>query len=115
MLISLPVFRWRVALLAVFAPSWCLVAGVLPFWDDLRRHPQARAALAGVNASVVGLLLAALYQPVWVSAIDGAPDVALALLAGVALMVWRWPAWMVVALCAAVGAAVGALAPFAAG
>lgn len=103
------------ALVSIFAPSFLLVAGALPLWDDLRRHSHARAALAGVNASVVGLLLAALYQPVWTSAIGGTADVVLALLAGLALMVWRWPAWLVVALCAATGAAVGVLAPFMAG
>lgn len=87
-------------LVAIFAPSFLLVLGALPFWERLRHHTGARAALAGINAAVVGLLLAALYRPVWTSAIQAPADFALALLALVALMVWRVPPWAVVALCA---------------
>lgn len=83
-------------LLAIFAPSFLLVMGALPFWEGLRRSPRTQAALAGVNAAVVGLLLAALYQPVWTSAIFTAQDVALALIGLVALMVWKLPPWLVV-------------------
>ncbi|QDG56038.1 chromate efflux transporter [Pseudomonas sp. NIBRBAC000502773] len=83
-------------LLAIFAPSFLLVLGALPFWESLRRSPRTQAALAGVNAAVVGLLLAALYQPVWTSAIFTAQDVALALIGLVALMVWKLPTWLVV-------------------
>jgi chromate transporter len=83
-------------LLAIFAPSFLLVLGALPFWESLRRSPRTQAALAGVNAAVVGLLLAALYQPVWTSAIFTAQDVALALIGLVALMVWKLPSWLVV-------------------
>ena len=83
-------------LLAIFAPSFLLVVGVLPFWEPLRRQLRAQAALAGINAAVVGLLLAALYQPVWTSAIDRPRDFAMALLAWVALMFWRLPPWLVV-------------------
>ncbi len=83
-------------LLAIFAPSFLLVMGALPFWQILRRSPRTQAALAGVNAAVVGLLLAALYQPVWTSAIFSARDFGLALLALVALMVWKLPPWLVV-------------------
>ncbi|SEC92362.1 chromate efflux transporter [Pseudomonas marginalis] len=83
-------------LLAIFAPSFLLVLGALPFWESLRRSPRTQAALAGVNAAVVGLLLAALYQPVWTSAIFTAQDVALALIGLVALMVWKLPPWLVV-------------------
>lgn len=85
-----------VCLLAIFAPSFLLVLGALPFWEQLRRNARARAALSGVNAGVVGLLLAALYQPVWSSAIHMPRDFALALVALVALMFWRWPPWLVV-------------------
>ena len=91
------------ALVAVFVPSFLLVAGALPFWDRLRGHALARSALNGVNAGVVGLLLAALYQPVWTSAIGAVPDFILGLLALMALMVWRVPPWAVVAGCALVG------------
>ncbi len=83
-------------LLAVFAPSFLLVAGALPFWERLRRNAHARSTLAGVNAAVVGLLVAALYQPVWTSAIHAPRDLGLALLALVALMAWKLPPWLVV-------------------
>lgn len=85
------------ALLAIFAPSFLLVVGVLPFWERLRASPRMQAALAGINAAVVGLLLAALYDPVWTSAILSLQDFGLALLALVALMVWKLPPWLVVA------------------
>lgn len=85
-----------VCLAAIFLPSFLLVAGALPFWEPLRRSASAQAALAGVNAAVVGLLLAALYDPVWTSAILGAADFGLALLAFVALVFWRVPPWAVV-------------------
>lgn len=97
-----------VCLLAIFAPSFLLVAGALPFWEGLRAHPRMQAALAGVNAAVVGLLVAALYQPVWTSAIHTPQDVALALLAGVALMAWKLPPWLVVAASAGAGWLLGA-------
>lgn len=86
-----------IALLAIFAPSFLLVAGALPFWEQLRQNTRAQAALSGVNAGVVGLLLAALYQPVWTSAIHAPQDFGLALLAFLALMFWKLPPWLVVA------------------
>ncbi|KAA6175467.1 chromate efflux transporter [Pseudomonas marginalis] len=85
-----------IALLAIFAPSFLLIFGVLPFWENLRQSPRTQAALAGVNAAVVGLLLAALYQPVWTSAIFTAQDLGLALIALMALMLWKLPPWLVV-------------------
>lgn len=92
-----------VCLVAIFVPSFLLVAGALPFWEPLRRSAHAQAALAGVNAAVVGLLLAALYHPVWTSAIHGAADFGLALAAFVALVFWRAPPWAVVLACGAAG------------
>ncbi|WP_411565481.1 chromate efflux transporter [Pseudomonas orientalis] len=92
-----------IALLAIFAPSFLLIFGALPFWASLRSSPRTQAALAGVNAAVVGLLLAALYQPVWTSAIFNVYDLAFALLALAALMVWKLPPWLVVAASAAIG------------
>lgn len=83
-------------LAAVFVPSFLLVFGVMPFWEQLRANSRVQAALAGVNAAVVGLLLAALYDPVWTSAIFGPGDFTLALIALVALMVWKLPPWLVV-------------------
>ncbi|WP_426201329.1 chromate efflux transporter [Pseudomonas sp. TWP3-1] len=85
-----------ICLLAIFAPSFLLIMGALPFWEQLRRNRRTQSALAGVNAAVVGLLLAALYQPVWTSAIVQVQDFGLALLALVALMFWKLPPWLVV-------------------
>ncbi|PKU26669.1 chromate efflux transporter [Telmatospirillum siberiense] len=81
---------------AIFLPSFLLVIGVLPFWDRLRRKVWARAALQGVNAAVVGVLLAALYSPVWTSAIFAPADFGLALVAFLLLVFWRLPPWLVV-------------------
>ena len=85
-----------ICLLAIFAPSFLLVMGALPFWEYLRRSLRTQAALLGINAAVVGLLLAALYQPVWTSAIHGPQDFGLALVAMVALIFWKLPPWLVV-------------------
>jgi chromate transporter len=92
-------------LVAIFLPSFLLVIGALPFWDALRRRAGAQAALRGVNAAVVGLLLAALYNPVWTSGIVGAGDFALACVAFLLLYLWRTPPWLVVLICAIGGAA----------
>ncbi|MCD5992384.1 chromate efflux transporter [Pseudomonas sp. CDFA 602] len=85
-----------VCLVAIFAPSFLLVIGVLPFWEQLRHSVRTRSALAGINAGVVGLLLATLYNPVWTSAIFTPLDFGLALLALVALMFWKLAPWLVV-------------------
>lgn len=92
-----------IGLFAVFAPSFLLVAGALPFWDSLRRNIGMQAALAGINAAVVGLLLAALYQPVWTSAIHAPQDFAFALVAFIALLFWNAPPWVVVIISGVVG------------
>jgi chromate transporter len=94
------------ALVAVFFPSFLLVVGALPFWELLRLGPSFQAVLRGINAAVVGLLLAALYDPVWSSAIKGHADFGLALLAFGLLAFWKWPPWLVVALTALGGEAV---------
>lgn len=93
------------ALVAIFLPSFFLVIGALPFWDTVRSRPDARSALRGINAAVVGLLLAALYHPVWTSAIAGPADFGLALAAFGLLALWKAPPWTVVAFSAAGGAA----------
>lgn len=90
-------------LLAIFLPSFLLVAGALPFWEQLRRSLHTQAALAGVNAAVVGLLGAALYHPVWTGAVFSPADFALALLAFAALLYWKIPPWAVVLCCGAAG------------
>jgi chromate transporter len=100
-----------ICLVAVFLPSFLLTLGALPFWDALRRQPVAQAALKGVNAAVVGLLLAALYHPVWTSGIANAGDFALAIAGFLLLYMWQVPPWVVVLLSAAGGAALAAV-PF---
>jgi chromate transporter len=85
-----------IALIAIFLPGMLLLMGMLPFWDSLRARPWAQAAMRGVNAAVVGLLGAALYDPVWTSAVQHAGDFALALLGFVLLIVWRTPPLVVV-------------------
>ncbi|MDE0815583.1 MAG: chromate efflux transporter [Alphaproteobacteria bacterium] len=89
-----------ICLLAIFASSFLLVIGAMPFWDALRRITAIRNALMGVNAAVVGLLLAALYDPVWTSAILSAADFGLAMAAFTLLVFWKTPPWLVVVLTA---------------
>ncbi len=98
---------WGAALclIAIFTPSFLLVPGLLPFWDRVRTIPSARKALAGINATVVGLLLAALYDPVWTSAVRSSVDFGIVVLGFVLLAFWRTPLWAVVILMAAAGAA----------
>jgi chromate transporter len=103
---------WKIAvvcLAGIFLPSFLLVVGLLPFWDQLRRKPAAQAALRGVNAAVVGLLLAAFYDPVWTAGIVAKGDYALAAAAFVLLFMWNTPPWLVVLLCAAGGQALAAI------
>jgi chromate transporter len=96
-------------LVAVFLPSFLLVIGALPFWDAFRGRPDAQAALKGVNAAVVGLLLAALYHPVWTAGILNAADFALGIAAFLLLYMWKTPPWLVVVLSAIGGAVIGAV------
>jgi chromate transporter len=93
-------------LVAMFLPAFLLVIGPLPFWDELRSRPWAQSALRGVNAAVVGLLLAALYNPVWTAGITSAGDFALATAAFLLLFMWQTPPWLVVILSAIGGAAI---------
>lgn len=88
------------ALIAIFLPSFLLIAGVLPFWERLRRYHALQRAMLGINAAVVGLLLAAFYHPVWTSAILGIPDFVLAAAAFLLLQFGRCPSWLVVILAA---------------
>lgn len=87
-------------LATLFAPAALLVVGVLPFWQALRRQARARAALAGANAGVVGLLLAALYDPLWTDAIGSRADAGWALAAFALLVIARVPPLAVVLLTA---------------
>lgn len=84
------------ALLAIFVPGFLLLVGVLPFWNQFRQWGSAQALMRGANAAVVGILGAALYQPVWTSAIIGPYEFVLALTGFMLLTVWKLPAWVVV-------------------
>jgi chromate transporter len=92
-----------IALLAIFLPSALLLIGGLPFWNALRRAPMAQRVLAGVNAAVVGLLAAALYNPVFTAGITSPAALVLAVAVFVALAVWKAPAWAVVLAAGAIG------------
>jgi chromate transporter len=95
-----PLGGWQgglILLLAIFAPAFLLVSGALPFWEQLRQRPNVQRATAGVNAAVVGILGAALYDPVWTSAIHTKADLMLALAAFALLVVGRLsPVWVVI-------------------
>jgi chromate transporter len=92
-----------IGLVAIFLPGTLLIIGVMPFWEALRRHQAMQAATKGINAVVVGILLAAFYNPVWTSAIRRPADFAVALAAFLALVFWRIPPWVVVVASAAAG------------
>ena len=95
------------ALVAIFLPGMLILMGALPYWRGLRGRPGARAAMAGVNAAVVGLLASALYDPVWTSAVRSSADFAVAACGFAALVVWRAPPLAVVVPTAAAGVLLG--------
>jgi chromate transporter len=99
-----------IALLAIFIPGMLCFVGALPFWSALSADPGARAAMLGTNAAVVGLLGAALYNPIWTSAVLGPVDFAIAATGFVLLATWRAPALVVVALSALAGVALSFVA-----
>ena len=92
-----------IALIAIFLPSFLLVIAILPFWNQLSKVTNFRAALVGINAAVVGILAAAFFDPVWTSSIKEPTDFALAAAAFGLLMFWKFPSWAVVILCALAG------------
>jgi chromate transporter len=92
-----------IALVALLLPGMLLVYGMLPFWDALRTRPAAQAAMRGTNAAVVGILGAALYHPVWTSAVATPRDFTLALTGFLLLTVWKLSPWIVVVLLAGAG------------
>lgn len=98
-----------IAVVAIFAPSFLLVTGLLPFWDTLRTRRRMQAALRGVNAAVVGVLLAALYTPVWTSGVHSPAGFGLGASAFLALAFWAVPPWLVVVAGAAAAAGLGAI------
>ncbi len=95
-------------LVAVFLPAFLLIVGALPFWDALRQRDAVQSAMGGVNAGVVGILLSALYDPVWTSAIHSRADFGLALAAFGLLVYGRVSPVLVVASAAAAGWALSA-------
>jgi chromate transporter len=98
-----------IALVGIFMPSFLLVFGTLPFWDRLRSANGFRRALNGTNAAVVGLLLAALYTPVWTGAITAPVDVAVAGVGLAMLLTGRVPPIVVVGFAAIAGQAIAAI------
>jgi chromate transporter len=106
-----PLHGWiggLVLLGAVFLPGYLVLIGTLPFWDTLRQRPSIRSTLAGINAGVVGILLSALYDPVWTSAIHGRADFGLALACFGLLVIGRLPPVAVVLIAAVAGGLLGA-------
>lgn len=96
-----------VATLGIFLPAFLLVIGALPFWNGIRKSPNIQGALTGVNAAVVGILLAALYDPLWITAILKPMDFALAVILFIMLVFWKLPPWTVVLTGAAGGMLLG--------
>jgi chromate transporter len=88
-----------VCVTAIFLPGLLLVAGILPFWQTLSARDRTARVVAGVNAVVVGLLAAALYNPLWLGAVQDAKDFAIALVAFVLMTGARWPSWTAVLWC----------------
>lgn len=89
-------FGATIATVAIFLPAFLLIIGALPFWNTLRKSPKIRGALIGINAAVVGILLAALYNPLWTTAILAPVDFALAAILFIMLVFWKVPPWVAV-------------------
>ncbi|MGO4889194.1 chromate transporter [Anaerobacillus sp. MEB173] len=84
------------ATIAIFLPAFLLILGTLPFWDTLRRNTKVKGALMGVNAAVVGILIAALYHPIWTTSILSTVDFAFAAILFSMLVYWKLPPWVIV-------------------
>jgi chromate transporter len=91
-------------LLGIFVPGLLILLGALPFWNSLRRQAAAQSMMSGINASVVGLLAAALYSPIWTSSVKTPRDFGVALLGFALLTAWHAPPLVVVIIAAASGA-----------
>jgi chromate transporter len=103
---------WQGGLLAtaaIFLPAFLLILGTLPFWDTLRRNPNIKGALMGVNAAVVGILIAAFYHPIWTSSILEPADFAFAAVLFSMLVYWKLPPWIVVVTGAVGGTILGTI------
>ena len=87
------------AVIALFLPSFLFIGGILPFWNQIGRLQTMRRALLGINAAVVGILLAALFEPIWQEGIQSNAEFSLGLIAFLMLVSWKQPAWRVVIFC----------------
>jgi chromate transporter len=96
-------------LLAIFLPAYLFVLARMPLWHLMRTHTHFQAAIRGVNAGVVGILLAALYDPIWTASVKTPADFSLALALFGMLMFWRLPPWVVVVSAAVGGTAIAAV------
>ncbi|MDR0268104.1 chromate transporter [Paenibacillus sp.] len=96
-----------IATVAIFSPAFLLVIGTLPFWSSLRQNRHIQGALTGINAAVVGILFAALYNPLWTTAIMSPGDYALVSILFVMLVFWKLPPWIIVLVGAAGGIIAG--------
>jgi chromate transporter len=94
-----PLLGAAIALVAIFLPGFLLLAGTLPLWNSLTSRPGAARAVAGVGAAVVGLLAAALYDPVWVSAVHAPLDAVIAGIGFAALTIWNVSPLLIVLWC----------------
>jgi chromate transporter len=99
-----PVALAAIALVAIFLPGLLVIVAVLPFWNELRQRALVQASLRGVNAAVVGILVAAFIRPVWSSAVHSPLDLTVALAAFALLMRWKVSPWIVVVSAASVSA-----------
>lgn len=97
------------ATIAIFLPAFLLIVGALPFWSSLRKSPKIQGALIGINAAVVGILLAALHNPLWTTAILAPVDFALVSILFLMLVFWKVPPWIVVIAGAAGGTMINLL------
>ncbi|NUU62056.1 chromate transporter [Paenibacillus sp. JW14] len=91
-----------IATLAIFLPAFLLIVGALPFWNSFRKSAHVQGAPIGINSAVVGILLAALYDPLWTTAIMEPTDFVLASILFILLVFWKLPPWIVV-VCGATG------------
>lgn len=96
-----------IATVAIFLPAFLLVFGTLPFWGSLRNNPKVKGALLGVNAAVVGILIASFYHPIWTSSILAPKDFAFASVLFSMIVYWKVPPWVVVLVGAVGGIGVG--------
>ena len=92
-----------IALAAIFLPAFLLLIGALPYWESLKQNRAAQAALKGVNAGIVGILLAALYDPIFVDTVKTSIQFVFVIVLFIFLQLWKRPPWQAVLLAAIAG------------